>query len=145
MVRMAHTKELAEAVRARRLEIGMATMRALAAAAGLSERVVQHVERQEKQSYRPDTLVALDRALGWALGSAERVLLSGDAPLVMERVSEERVTVDPMLIDAQGEIIEGLTAAELVEARAAATVAFLARVREIRASRGGVTLPRPPA
>lgn len=135
---MAHTKELGEAVRARRLELGMATMRALAAAAGLSERVVQHVERAEKESYHPNTLVSIDRALGWALGSAERVLHKGDAPVVVDgpEVSVDSVMVDPMLIDAQGEIIEGLTPAELVEARAAATAAFMARVREIRAGRG---------
>jgi hypothetical protein len=114
-------------------------MRSLAAAAGLSERVVQHIERAEKDSYHPNTLVSIDRALGWALGSAERVLRKGDAPIAMDgqELSASRATVDDMLIDAQGDLIEGLSAAELVEARAAATVAFMAKVREIRTGRQG--------
>lgn len=107
-------------------------MRSLAAAAGLSERAVQHVENAERDSYRPDTLVAIDRALGWALGSSERVLFSGVVPLVLSAEPVEGATVDPMLMDTQGEMFEGLTPAEIVEARAVGWAATLARVREIR-------------
>ena len=137
---MAYTKELAEAVKARRLELGYGTRRALAAAAHLSERSMQQIENGEKGSYRSDTLIAIDRALGWTLGSAERVLHSGDRPVPVSDVSAGRAIVDPMVIDIPDSVVLGLSPEELVEVRATATAAFLARAREIAASRGGVPL-----
>lgn len=132
-----HARELGASVKARRMELGISRPADLAEKMGVVAETVRMIERSQRASYDEGTLLALDRSLGWALGSSARTLVTGDAPTVMREASEDRESVDPMLIDVQGDILKGLTPSELAEVRAAATASGLARIREIRSSRGG--------
>ncbi|WP_075890636.1 helix-turn-helix domain-containing protein [Actinomyces provencensis] len=72
---------LGELVRARRLEVGIATGRALADASQISTRTLNDIENGRRPSYSRATLWALDRALGWTRGSAQAVLDGGEPTL----------------------------------------------------------------
>lgn len=68
-------RALARAVKARRIELRLRSQEALASAAGLDTSTVGKIERGLKVS--DTSLTAIDLALGWELGSAERTLHGG--------------------------------------------------------------------
>ncbi|MFF3324908.1 helix-turn-helix domain-containing protein [Streptomyces sp. NPDC002889] len=72
---------LAEAIEAAR-EAKNFTQVALAKAAGVSESTIQNLESGTERKRIPASLPAVERALGWAAGSGEKVLEGRDpAPL----------------------------------------------------------------
>jgi hypothetical protein len=72
----ANQKKLAAYVIARRVEVGYRTRRALGAAMGVTERTLDKLENGGKVG--PSTLGALENALRWEPGSAERILAGGE-------------------------------------------------------------------
>jgi len=70
-------KRLADAVEAARDAKGL-TQVALAALAGVSESTVQNLESGAERKRVPASLHRVERALGWAPGSGERILDGGD-------------------------------------------------------------------
>lgn len=61
-------------VRSDRIRLGMRTQGDLAARAGISTRTVSDVERGARPNITPDTLGAIEAALGWEPGAAAAVL-----------------------------------------------------------------------
>lgn len=74
---------LGSVVTAERVRRGYRSRSAFALASGLSLSTLDNIEHGRKQSYDPATLAALEHALGWEHGSAERVL-SGLDPKQLE-------------------------------------------------------------
>lgn len=70
---------LGRLVRTERIRLGMRTQGDLAARAGVSKRTVSDVERGARPNISPDTLGAIEAALGWEPGAAAAVL-KGMAP-----------------------------------------------------------------
>jgi transcriptional regulator with XRE-family HTH domain len=64
-------------VRAERIRLGDRTIGDLAARSGLSSGTVANLERGTRTRYQPETLAAIEAALGWAHGSVEKVLAGG--------------------------------------------------------------------
>lgn len=73
---------LADYVRAARTALGL-TQRELAAKAGIGFTTVQLLESAAPRTRLPDTIPAVEAALGWAPGSARSVLLGGEPESVM--------------------------------------------------------------
>ena len=67
---------LADYVVARRVELGMRDRRALAAATGVTDRTLGKLENGQRVS--ASTLAVIENELGWAPGSARRVLAGGE-------------------------------------------------------------------
>lgn len=82
-----HVQELADAIRAYRIKLGMHTQKSLAARMGVNAKTVQNLENGSRDRYAVSTLEALDDALGWERGSALRLLQSGEPPKPIERTS----------------------------------------------------------
>jgi transcriptional regulator with XRE-family HTH domain len=70
---------LADYVVARRVELGMRDRRALAAATGVTDRTLGKLENGQRVS--ASTLAVIENELGWAPGSARRVLAGGEPSL----------------------------------------------------------------
>lgn len=64
-------ERLGQAIVARRTQLGMRTREALAAASGLSSRLLSDVEKGRRSSYGSSTLLDIERALRWAPGTVE--------------------------------------------------------------------------
>ena len=134
-VRGSYATELALAVRDRRMARGMASPKDLADSSGLGVALVRMIEGSQRTSYSEGTLLALDRALGWTLGSSARLFTTGEGPSVPDDVTG--VGDDgPMILDIPADAVADLTPAELVEVKAAAVAAYLSRAREVRSARG---------
>lgn len=67
-------KRLGAAVTAERVRRGHRTLSAFARASGLSRTTLDSIENARKGRYGPTTLAALEHALGWRVGSVDRVL-----------------------------------------------------------------------
>jgi hypothetical protein len=67
-------KRLGAAVTAERVRRGHHTLSGFARHTGLSRTTLDSVENARKTGYSPSTLAALESALGWRMGSVERVL-----------------------------------------------------------------------
>lgn len=141
---------LGELVRARRLEVGIATGRALADASQISTRTLNDIENGRRPSYSRATLWALDRALGWTRGSAQAVLDGGEPTLEplgsgqsAASRSSTRQGASPSSVDTESgsvltlpaSAVVGLNEAELDEVMSVARAAGLQRAREILAAR----------
>ena len=74
-------KRLAQAVIARRVELGMKTTKALADKAGLSARMLGDVENGRRDNFSDGAKAQIERALRWDAGSIDDVL-SGKSPAV---------------------------------------------------------------
>jgi transcriptional regulator with XRE-family HTH domain len=61
-------------VTAQRVRLGYRSVRSFAAALGMSTTTVDSIEHGRKSSYDPSTIAAIEHALGWQPGSAERVV-----------------------------------------------------------------------
>lgn len=72
-------ERLRDYVRYRRVQMGYPTQKALADATGLSARVILKIEAAE--SVRGSSLAAVELALGWLPGSAERIKKGGEPVL----------------------------------------------------------------
>jgi transcriptional regulator with XRE-family HTH domain len=70
---------LADYVVARRVELGMRDRRALAAATGVTDRTLGKLENGQRVS--ASTLAVIENELGWAPGSARRVLAGSEPSL----------------------------------------------------------------
>lgn len=79
------------AVTERRAALGL-TQEQVTALGGPSTASLRLIEGALQQSYRPHTLHALDRALGWAPGSHLRLLAGGEAQVLLDSRQE---TVGP--------------------------------------------------
>ena len=96
---------LAGAIETARDELGM-TQVALAEAAGVSESTIQNLESGKDRKRFPTSLPKVERALKWASGSGEAVLLGGDpTPLASEEVAPSDALNLPLRI--QQELAEG--------------------------------------
>jgi transcriptional regulator with XRE-family HTH domain len=67
-------KRLGAAVISERVRRGHRTLSAFARAAGLSRTTLDSIENGRKDGYSPTTIAALEHALGWRVGSVDRVL-----------------------------------------------------------------------
>lgn len=74
-----HRKRLAQAVIARRTELGMLTTKALADRAKLSPRMLGDVENSRRDNFSPGAKAQIERALRWDPGSIDSVLSGGAA------------------------------------------------------------------
>jgi transcriptional regulator with XRE-family HTH domain len=72
-------RRLADYIVARRVELGMRDRRALAAATGITDRTLGKLENGQRVS--ASTLAVLENELGWAPGSARRILAGGEPSL----------------------------------------------------------------
>lgn len=79
-------KRLPTAIRAARERLGM-TQAGLATAAGVSESTVQNLEGRAP-SRMPATMPKVERALGWAPGSARAIVEGGDPTPLEEPTAE---------------------------------------------------------
>jgi transcriptional regulator with XRE-family HTH domain len=86
-------RRLADYVVARRVELGMRDRRALAAATGVTDRTLGKLENGQRVS--ASTLAVIENELGWAPGSARRVLAGGE-PSVPAATAEGQYS-DPTL------------------------------------------------
>lgn len=81
MTEVENWRRLAEHVVARRAAMGHRSQAAFQQATGFGGRTLGDLERGDRTNYSGATLARLDLALGWAVGSARRVLRGGD-PIV---------------------------------------------------------------
>jgi Helix-turn-helix len=86
-------RRLADYVVARRVELGMRDRRALAAATGVTDRTLGKLENGQRVS--ASTLAVIENELGWAPGSARRVLTGGE-PIVTAAAADAEYD-DPTL------------------------------------------------
>lgn len=77
-------KRLAEAVVARRVELGMLKTTELAKAAGLSARMLGDVENARRENWSSGARAQIERALEWEVGSIKRTLDGGN-PTPLDR------------------------------------------------------------
>lgn len=80
-VGMADWQRLGEHVIARRTALGYKTRAQLAEASGISVRILGDIETGRRGRFDPKTLAALENALGWTVGSANRVATGGEPSL----------------------------------------------------------------
>lgn len=104
---------LADHVRAARNALGM-TQADLAAAAGIGFTTVQLLERGVPRTRLPNTISAIEAALGWAPGSARRVLEGGDpeAAVTLPKIRFELMSSDVDRVAAAIAAAPNLSAAE---------------------------------
>ena len=67
-------KRLGAVVTAERVRRGHHTLSGFARQSGLSRTTLDSIENARKTGYSPSTLAALEHALGWRVGSVDRVL-----------------------------------------------------------------------
>lgn len=87
-------RRLAMLVKARRLELGMRSQKALATSVGIATRSVGSVERGEYVG--ESTLLEIDRALGWEAGSCQVVLDGGEPVLVATVRTDQELMSDEL-------------------------------------------------
>ena len=90
-------ERLATIVGRERLRLGYRSLRAFAAESGLSPRTLDSIEHHRKTSYDPATLSALESALGWRVGSVERVLKGLDPQPIEDKDLEVLLAAWPKL------------------------------------------------
>lgn len=80
---MADWQRLGEHVIARRLALGYKTRIPLAAASGISTRILGDIETGRRNGrFDPKTIAALERTLGWAVGSVDTIVNGGEPSIV---------------------------------------------------------------
>jgi transcriptional regulator with XRE-family HTH domain len=88
-------QRLADYVIAGRVGLGMRDRRALAAATGVTERTLGKLENGQRVS--ASTLAAIENRLGWAPGTARRILAGGEPFQDMVSEQADEPGVDPTL------------------------------------------------
>ncbi|WP_163540799.1 helix-turn-helix domain-containing protein [Occultella kanbiaonis] len=143
---------LARHVTARRNRLGLSQVQ-IWNAGGPSNSTLTKIESATPPEPSAVTLRKLDAALGWEKGSARRVLDGGD-PIELPAPEPDKVrglgagvgmllttngdrTTIPLEVDTAA--VKDAKPGDLFEARAIATAAFLARLREIRQERDRLT------
>lgn len=98
---------LGRRIQTERARLGYSSARALAAAAGLSPRTVEVIESGKHTGRpRPGTLAKLERALGWAEGSCERIVEGGRPRPAPDPLLERLLAAWPHLSgDQQAELV----------------------------------------
>lgn len=81
---------------------------------------------------RLNTLMKLDKALGWSVGTIDRLSRGGEVS-----VSAQEDALPGVLLDLSPDVYGDLDPAEREEAISAAKVTFLERARQIRKAREG--------
>ncbi len=145
MTAASHPERLAEAVGARRIELGIRTAKRLAEASSVSPRLIGEIENGRRKSYSRTTLWALDDALRWKPGSAQAILDGGDPTPMSEPASapagvassssttmNDRAIVERLVGDLISEVRDG----ELDELLMVAAIASRDHARKLIASRG---------
>jgi transcriptional regulator with XRE-family HTH domain len=97
MLRMAappNMKALGDAVRERRLRLGL-TQRQAAEACGVSDRTFIRIEKGTSPLARDLTLSRLDEGLEWEPGSAQRVLDGGEPTPIPSLGTSRRAATEP--------------------------------------------------
>lgn len=112
-----HSKALAVAVENRRGLLGI-TQKQLAALAGVSVDTVQAAENARRSSYSTPIKRSLERALQWEMGSIDRCLDSGAAP------------VELPIVEASPEPADGVMSSPLFRELMAASVAEVGRIAD---------------
>lgn len=79
-MRIDHQKRLGRLVTRRRLDLGYTSRRAFAETSGIGERTVADIEQGKSVSFRTKHLA--EKALLWAPGSCEAVLMGGEPTIV---------------------------------------------------------------
>lgn len=79
MPRVTGWQRLGVEIKTSRARLGMLTQAQLATRAGIGKRTVSDLERGARANYSPDTLAAVEAALGWSPGTV-RVVLAGRRP-----------------------------------------------------------------
>jgi hypothetical protein len=82
-------KRLGEHVIARRVALNMNNRDDLAQASGISYRILGDIETGRRSNFDTVTLAKLERALGWAAGSARRVA-DGQEPTLITPITSEQ-------------------------------------------------------
>lgn len=124
-------ERLRDYVRYRRVQMGYPTQKALADATGLSARVIIKVE--QAQSVSGSTLAAVEYALGWLPGSAERILKGGEPQLATAGTDPRPKAVRDNLDD---ENVQRIWAMRISEARRLALVTVYVRGKEAEGHSG---------
>lgn len=130
-----------EAVVARMHVVGFGSARQLALAAGTGYNAVNEWLKGERQWPRRETRAKIELALGWEPGELARIGHAAD-----EAASGRSIDRGPqspelgplsrgLVLDFAPGALEGLTPTEAQEVQAAAVLAALQRMREIRAAR----------
>jgi transcriptional regulator with XRE-family HTH domain len=102
-------RRLADAVVARRVEMGMRTRQALAEALQMSARNLGDIEKARRTSYDPATLARLEQVLRWEPGSVDAVLAGGDPKPALE-MRQQDLAVDPRSLERYGDDLELMAA-----------------------------------
>ena len=119
-------------------ELGWSSRR-LAKEAGLSTSTVTEFLAGSRAWPQAATLQAIEKALGWSAGTLSRIA-EGDFPDQSGRLHSAQgvsrtATGSRMLLSWDVDVTDGMTPAELAEARAAAEQTVLRVLREMRAQR----------
>ena len=127
-----------DTIRARMSELGWSATR-LAEEAGLSTSTVTEFLAGSRAWPRAGTVQALEQALRWPPGSLARIA-EGNPPgevgqLHSAHGPSRTATGSRMTLSWDVDVTEGMSAAELAEARAAAEQTVLRVLREMRAQR----------
>ncbi len=92
---------LAQAIIDRRAALGYRTREALAAAAGLSSRLLADLEKNRRQNYDRITIARVEGALEWEPGTVNTILRGGPYP-GMATSKAEPVDIGPELASPDG-------------------------------------------
>ncbi|GAA2644502.1 hypothetical protein GCM10010399_93030 [Dactylosporangium fulvum] len=95
-------QEVANAVVSRRVELGMQTRKKLAEKTGLTVKTLGEIERADRTSYDPATLVRVEQALEWPAGTILSIV--GDLP---RPASVPRAEVPPPLTPLRTDPVVG--------------------------------------
>ncbi len=90
---------LAQAIIDRRAALGYRTREALAAAAGLSSRLLADLEKNRRQNYDRITIARVEGAMEWEPGTVNTILRGGDYPGMAK---PEPVDISHELMTASG-------------------------------------------
>ncbi|HBJ73179.1 MAG TPA: hypothetical protein DDY88_05635 [Actinobacteria bacterium] len=125
-------RNLAEQLIQARVHQGFTRRSELIRAKGIShDRVLNDIENARRDNYNAATLVQIEQWYGLAPGNVKEILAGGKARYADINVSAGEQSV---LLNLPESALEGLSANEQAEVRAAAVDAALRRAREIRSS-----------
>lgn len=99
---MADWVRLGEAVKSRRVQLGLHRQQDLASLTGLTRRVLSDIEHGRRGNYDKETLLRLEQALEWAPGSV-RAVLDGGQPLSAAEAGLASLSVDLRSLERYGD------------------------------------------
>lgn len=93
---MADWDALARHVIDRRVERGHHSRESFAQASGISIRTLGDIETARRQSYAPETLVRLEKALEWPAGRVDEILDAQPRTVLLDLTREQFAGMDPV-------------------------------------------------